>query len=46
MIFDKTLLSSEFEEREKKLRENFKDKEKRIIEEKTSLLRKVDNLER
>ena len=46
MVFDKNLSTNEYEEREKKLRENFKEKEKRILEERTSLQRKIDNLER
>jgi hypothetical protein len=44
MLFEKSMSSNEFEGREKKLREGFKEKEKKMIEEKSASLKRIDGL--
>jgi chromosome segregation ATPase len=46
MVYEKNLSSNEFEGREKKLRETFKEKEKKMIEERSTLLKRIDVLEK
>lgn len=42
LVFEKNLSADEFEEREKKLREGFKQREKSLMEERAAALRRAD----